>query len=770
MAPSLFLDYFWLMLLLNFRRFLNPLRLALFLAWVFVMGVWSAQAQTATPWLGPAKASHVVQTPQVKASLLAYAPQGIAAGQTLWLGLQLQHQPHWHTYWRNPGDSGLPTELTWQLPAGVKALPLIWPAPQTIPIGPMANFGYEDTVLLVTPLQIDKGFKPAASLSTLDIQLHANWLVCKQECIPQEGDFQLSIPLQGATVMASAEFQKALAQQASTLKGDHAARISDDGRTIQLSIAALPDELKKGPWTVLPQTANVVQNNAAPLIQGTSQDGQGLTQVQVKVSSERMDSPKDMLWLLVQGKANAPTGLQWSFNTPVLGQWQTFTDVANTTTLPAVSMVGSTPTPWATWALALLGALAGGLLLNLMPCVFPVLAIKLLNITQHADSRQEMKLSAWSFTAGVLISFLLLGGLMLALRAAGSQLGWGFQLQSPWVVGGLAMLFAVMGLNLSGLFEFGSFVPSSLAGIQWSKTWANSLWSGVFAVVIASPCTAPFMGASLGLAIGLPAWQALPIFAAMGIGMSLPFIAVTFSTAWVNRLPRPGAWMLTFKQFMAFPMFATVIWLVWVLGQQVGMEGVTGFLICLLSLAFMLWAVAQQGQSAWALRSFAALVLLGALWQWGSSWTHVELESNNLKGQSGLASDTASASNAKGTQASSGLIWEAWSEDKVAQARAAGQPVFVDFTAAWCVTCQFNKKTTFRNPTLISDFAHKKVLLLRADWTRYDPAITQALNALGRNGVPVYAWYAPGQNVQLLSELPSVSEIQNSLSQVKASP
>lgn len=770
MAPSLFLDYFWLMLLLNFRRFLNPLRLALFLAWVFVMGVWSAQAQTATPWLGPAKASHVVQTPQVKASLLAYAPQGIAAGQTLWLGLQLQHQPHWHTYWRNPGDSGLPTELTWQLPAGVKALPLIWPAPQTIPIGPMANFGYEDTVLLVTPLQIDKGFKQAASLSTLDIQLHANWLVCKQECIPQEGDFQLSIPLQGATVMASAEFQKALAQQARTLKGNHTARIADDGRTIQLNIAALPDELKKGPWTVLPQTANVVQNNAAPLIQGTSQDGQGLTQVQVKVSSERMDSPKDMLWLLVQGKANAPTGLQWSFNTPVLGQWQTFTDVANTTTLPAVSMVGSTPTPWATWALALLGALAGGLLLNLMPCVFPVLAIKLLNITQHADSRQEMKLSAWSFTAGVLISFLLLGGLMLALRAAGSQLGWGFQLQSPWVVGGLAMLFAVMGLNLSGLFEFGSFVPSSLADIQWSKTWANSLWSGVFAVVIASPCTAPFMGASLGLAIGLPAWQALPIFAAMGIGMSLPFIAVTFSTAWVNRLPRPGAWMLTFKQFMAFPMFATVIWLVWVLGQQVGMEGVTGFLICLLSLAFMLWAVAQQGQSAWALRSFAALVLLGALWQWGSSWTHVELESNNLKGQSGLASDTASASNAKGTQASSGLIWEAWSEDKVAQARAAGQPVFVDFTAAWCVTCQFNKKTTFRNPTLISDFAQKKVLLLRADWTRYDPAITQALNALGRNGVPVYAWYAPGQNVQLLSELPSVSEIQNSLSQVKASP
>lgn len=755
------------MLLLNFRRLVNPLWLATLWGLLVLLGTLTshAQAQQPTQILGNAKVSNVVQTQQVKAILLAEAPQGIAAGQTFWVGLQLAHQPHWHTYWRNPGDSGLPTELTWKLPSGLKAAPVIWPVPKMIPIGPMANFGYEDTVLLVTPIQIDKGFKPATDLAALDIQLHANWLVCKQECIPQEGDFQLSIPLKSATTMAPAEFQKAIQLQPKSLKGAHEARIASDGRTLQLAIAGLPAELQTGSWTVFPQTANVIQNNATPLIQGLPQDGKAPTQVQVKVSSERMDSPKQMTWLLVQGKADAPTGLQWTLDTPVQGQWQAFADDIQPATSAGNTTQGvssTLPAPFATWVLALLGAFAGGLLLNLMPCVFPVLAIKLLSITQHSNSPKDMKVSAWSFTAGVLMSFLLLGGLMLALRAAGSQMGWGFQLQSPWVVGGLAMLFAVMGLNLSGLFEFGAFVPSSVAGFQWSKTWVNALWSGVFAVVIASPCTAPFMGASLGLAIGLPAWQALPIFAAMGLGMALPFIAVSFSTAWVDRLPRPGAWMVTFRQFMAFPMFATVIWLVWVLGQQVGLDGVTGFLICLLSLALMLWALPQQGKSGWFLRSLAAVLMVLSLWQWGASWTRID--------PAAAEDHWPVASESNGKPRSAGVIWEAWSEDKVAQARAAGRPVFVDFTAAWCVTCQFNKKTTFNDPVVKADFLQKNVLLLRADWTRYDPAITRALNAMGRNGVPVYAWYAPGQEAHLLSELPTVSEIQNSLSQVKTSP
>lgn len=726
----------------------------------------SVQAQTQI--LGSKAAGISVKTPQVEATLLAEAPNGIEPGKTIWLGLQLVHQPHWHTYWRNPGDSGLPTELQWTLPDGMSAGNVLWPAPQIIPIGSMANFGYESSVLLVTPVQINRNFKPLSSDTNVQIKLHANWLVCKQECIPQEGDFNLSLPLKGATAMAHEAFEKAIQRQAKTLSGNHIARLSNDGKSIQFSMAQLPAELQNSDWTVFPQTAHVIRNSVAPVIEKKSSGGATTAEIQFRVSSERMDSPTRMTWLLAQGKAEAPTGLQWTVETPVQGKWQEFKDEPNPVavtlnTNQAVSPNTLMAAPWATWGLALMGALLGGMLLNLMPCVFPVLAIKLLSMTQHADKPQEMKRSAWAFSAGVLISFLVLGALMLSLRAAGSQMGWGFQLQSPWVVGALAMLFAILGLNLSGMFEFGSFVPSSAASFQWANPVTNSLWSGVFAVVIASPCTAPFMGASLGLAIGLPAWQALPVFMAMGLGMALPFMAVSFSTAWVRFLPRPGAWMQTFRQFMAFPMYATVIWLVWVLGQQVGLDGATGFLACLLSLAMLLWALTLKGKFGKSMSVMTLVLFALSMWQWGPSWTQVEpapaLEKNLTAPNSGPS-----------IKASQRLNWESWSADKVASARKEGRPVFVDFTAAWCVTCQFNKKTTFADAGLMADFAKKNVLLLRADWTRYDPAITAALNDLGRNGLPVYAWYAPGQAVSLLSELPTVKEIQNSLNQVKNSP
>ena len=683
---------------------------ALWVCGLFMLLWGVVQAQTQV--LGGASANKargsVVSTAQVQATLQVYAPNGLGAGETFWLGLQIQHQAHWHTYWRNPGDSGLATELQWQLPEGLKPGNLIWPAPQKIPVGSMANYGYEGTVLLVTPVQVAPKFKANEAPSDITVQLHASWLVCKQECIPQEGDFVVRVPVKGSTVMAPEAFQAALANQAQMLTGKHEAVIAEDGRTLTLKVETLPPELSSGAWTVFPQTPNVMRNNATPNIQAD--------RITLPISSERMDSPKRMAWLLVQGEANAPTGKQWVFETPIQGKWQEWTEPPSATSASNFNLqLSSAPAaistaPWATWILAIFGAFLGGMLLNFMPCVFPVLAIKLLGITQLADKPKTMRLSAWAFSVGVLISFLLLGGLMLALRAAGSQMGWGFQLQSPWVVAALAIMFVIMGLNLSGLFEFGHFVPSSVASFQFANPATNSLWSGVFAVVIASPCTAPFMGASLGLAIGFPAWQALPIFGAMGLGMALPFLLVSISSGWLKYLPKPGAWMNTFRHVMALPMYVTALWLVWVLGLQTG------------------W------------------------------W-----DNDQAPTQSTLSASESGASRPS-------IVWEAWSEDKVRAARKDGRPVFIDFTAAWCVTCQFNKKTTFADASLLKDFAQKNVLLLRADWTRYDPAITQALNNLGRNGLPVYAWYAPGQEVLILSELPPVQEVQNALSQVKSKP
>jgi len=683
---------------------------ALWVCGLFMLLWGVVQAQTQV--LGGASANKargsVVSTAQVQATLQVYAPNGLGAGETFWLGLQIQHQAHWHTYWRNPGDSGLATELQWQLPEGLKPGNLIWPAPQKIPVGSMANYGYEGTVLLVTPVQVAPKFKANEASSDITVQLQASWLVCKQECIPQEGDFVVRVPVKGSTVMAPEAFQAALANQAQMLTGKHEAVIAEDGRTLTLKVETLPPELSSGAWTVFPQTPNVMRNNATPNIQAD--------RITLPISSERMDSPKRMAWLLVQGEANAPTGKQWVFETPIQGKWQEWTEPPSATSASNFNLqLSSAPAaistaPWATWILAIFGAFLGGMLLNFMPCVFPVLAIKLLGITQLADKPKTMRLSAWAFSVGVLISFLLLGGLMLALRAAGSQMGWGFQLQSPWVVAALAIMFVIMGLNLSGLFEFGHFVPSSVASFQFANPATNSLWSGVFAVVIASPCTAPFMGASLGLAIGFPAWQALPIFGAMGLGMALPFLLVSISSGWLKYLPKPGAWMNTFRHVMALPMYVTALWLVWVLGLQTG------------------W------------------------------W-----DNDQAPTQSTLSASESGASRPS-------IVWEAWSEDKVRAARKDGRPVFIDFTAAWCVTCQFNKKTTFADASLLKDFAQKNVLLLRADWTRYDPAITQALNNLGRNGLPVYAWYAPGQEVLILSELPPVQEVQNALSQVKSKP
>jgi thiol:disulfide interchange protein len=416
--------------------------------------------------------------------------------------------------------------------------------------------------------------------------------------------------------------------------------------------------------------------------------------------------------------------------------------------LKANATVGAAPVQASTAPIgllaALLGALVGGLILNLMPCVFPVLAIKVVSFV-HVKDRATRVATGFAYTAGVVLSFLALGALLLGLRAAGEQLGWGFQLQSPAVVAVLAVLFTLIGLNLAGLFEFGNFMPGRIAAVQARSPVVNSFLSGVLATAIASPCTAPFMGASLGYALGLPAAQALAIFATIGVGMALPYLAASIVPAVARALPRPGAWMATFKHLMAFPMFATVVWLVWVLGQQSGIDGAAALLGLLVMLALLVWTLTLKGPARGLLAAASGALLVATLWVFGP---------NVVK-----PLDVAPAAQLAGG-------WQAWEPGRVDQLTARGQSVFVDFTAAWCVTCQYNKKTTLANAAVLGDIADKKVALLRADWTRRDPAVTAALTQLGRSGVPVYVIYKPGRAPVILSEILSVADVRAELAKL----
>ena len=684
------------------------------------------------PALALAAPGAVVTTPQVRAELVAHAPDGVAAGKPLWLALKIDHQPHWHTYWKNPGDSGLPTTLQWTLPAGVAAGSIQWPTPGRLPIGPLMNYGYEGTLLLPVAVTVPAGF----NADTLTVKLRAEWLVCKDVCIPESGDFELQLPAQAATAGHAALFEATRAALPQPVTGAQASA-AVEGQALVVRVAGLPAAWQGKSLGFLPETPGVINNAAVP----ASSWKDGVWTARVALDPQRSESPSAMPVVLTT--AGQPAGLQ--------------VQVAVTTPWPAAApppaplpslgdaQVVSPPAADLSLALALVLALAGGALLNLMPCVFPVLSLKVLGFATHAHDRRGLLAGGLAYTAGVVLSFVALAALLLALRAGGEQLGWGFQLQSPAVVAVLAALFTLIGLNLAGVFEFGSVLPSSWAAARAQHPVVDSFLTGVLAVAVASPCTAPFMGASLGAAVALPSAQGLAVFAALGLGMALPYLLASAWPAVARLLPRPGVWMAHFKTAMAFPMFATVVWLVWVLGVQVGVDGVAALLALLVTVAFAAWALGSPALGPRARSGFgaAALMLMLAVLVWAVPALRQE---------------------AAARVAVAGEDWQPWSPDRVAQAQAAGRPVFVDFTAAWCVTCQFNKRSTLGTAQVASAFKDKKVLLLRADWTRRDAAISAELARLGRSGVPVYLLYTPGAaEPRILSEILSVSEVLGAL-------
>jgi thiol:disulfide interchange protein DsbD len=680
---------------------------------------------------------NTVTTEQVQAELMAHAPDGVDPGKTVWVGLQLRHQPDWHTYWKNSGDSGLATSLSWTLPAGVLAGDIAWPLPVKIPIGNLANYGYDNTVLLPVPLTITHDFKPSVLKPELEVKLQASWLVCKLECVPQDGEFVLRIPVRGSTAMQGAAFDAAFRAQPQALS--QAGSIAIEGQTLKVSVIGLPASLQGQTLDFFPETPEIIETAA----QWTQHWQGAVWTAAVPIAKHRNGDPAVMPLVLAAKLGGERLG--FITQAKVTGPWPVMAPIspAGATTQSPQPITGSGPAnlPSSLW-LALLGALLGGLILNLMPCVFPVLAIKVVGFARHGGHPRRQRVGGLAYSAGVVLSFVALGALMLVLRGAGAQLGWGFQLQSPAMVAALAVLFTVIGLNLAGVFEFGQFVPSRVALLEAKNPSINAFLSGILAVVIASPCTAPFMGASLGLALALPALQALAIFATLGLGMALPYLAASWSPALARKLPRPGAWMATFRHAMAFPMFATVVWLVWVLGQQSGINGAASLLALLLGLALLIWTLGLRGRSRVVMTTLGVAIFALLMASIGQNVTK-PLENT---------------SNPAGT-----ALWQPWTPGKVDQALARGAPVFVDFTAAWCVTCQYNKSTTLASTELLADFARKKVTLLRADWTRRDPAITAALARLGRNGVPVYVLYQAGRAPVVLSEILSVAEVRSAL-------
>ena len=706
--------------------------------------------------------SAVVQTAEVRAELVAFAPQGLGLGRSIEVGLLLQHQPGWHTYWKNPGDSGLPTELHWALPQGLQAEPLAWPTPTKIRLGRLANFGYEGTVLLPSSVHIASDFRPTPGANDVVLRLNASWLVCRTECIPQDGDFALRLPVQGSTALHSALFERARSARAQPLAGKLQARI--DGDSLLLRADNLPSAWQGKALDVFPETINVLSATGSAQASdpvNTSNDAQATPQAgtqqwqaavwsaRLPLSPQRTDSPEQLTFVLgVDGQSRQGMA-------EVLSNWPAHTSAPPIAAVPSSLAGGGQPAPptdtaGLVWALT--AAFLGGLILNLMPCVFPVLAIKVLGFASQPDPKEvSRRLIGLAYTAGVVVSMAALGGALLALRATGEQLGWGFQLQSPAMVVALALLFTLIALNLVGWLELGNLLPGALGGLRLRHPAADAALSGVLAVAVASPCTAPFMGASLGLALTLPNWQAMGIFVALGLGLALPFALASALPQLARWMPKPGVWMLHLRQFMAFPMSATVLWLLWVLGHMGGLDAAASLAALLLCVVLTAWALSLPGRSRWMFTGLSLLLWVLLLPLLSPQVLQTRPIQRTSGGQDSLPSEAPSRS------------WQTWSAQLVESELANGHPVFVDFTAAWCITCQYNKQTTLSDASLLKDLATKRVSLLRADWTLRDPAITEALAQLGRSGVPAYVLYRVGKAPLVMSEILTVSDMRDAL-------
>lgn len=663
-------------------------------------------------------------------------------GGTLWVALKADLDDGWHLYWRNPGDSGLAPKFEWQLPTGVTAGDIAWPTPSFIAVGPLVNIGYEGKATLAVPLTISS---PYTSSSSVLASLHVNLLVCKEDCIPYEHTFSFSFIVRDGMPVRSSSYQE-LHDTLKALPADpredidiSATRLTE---TIRLTIQPRELDYQISSLEFYPQEQGLIKLNAEstpslipngaelilpldPNSPALSESAQGRLIGVLKVVINRYGAEDETAYRVDIPLAG--TGAATDPASPA-----SHTDVSN-----IVTPASSPSTQHVFSAASLLLAFLGGLILNLMPCVFPILSLKALHILDKgASASRDTRLAGVFFTLGVLTSFWLLAGVLLGLRTGGEHIGWGFQLQSSTFVIVIIGVLFYLSLNLLGVFELGSSLQRLAGDISTKRKFSGAFFNGVLATMIATPCTAPFMGTAIAAALSLGGVHAFAIFTSLALGMAAPFLLLSLSPTLAHLLPRPGAWMETFRNLMAFPLLGTIIWLLWVLSMQRGQQSTFVSLVGLLLAAFGIFILGRSrffGVTAWRQQlrqilivGFIALGLIPAL-QFG----------NREPAAATAAGTTATIS--KTDQESS--PWLNYSAAALKSNLAAGHPVFIDFTAAWCITCQVNKLTVLQSLDVLESFKEAGVILMRADWTDEDPEISSALEEIGRNGVPVYALY-----------------------------
>ena len=647
----------------------------------------------------------------------------VVPGQSFDLAVRFDLEEHWHIYWKNPGASGLSTTIDWVLPESIEAGEVQWPAPERIQLGGLMNYGYEEEAVFIVTLQAPEDLKLGSDLA---ITANLFWLICKETCLPGEAALDLVLPVASkaepsaeATAFAEARNRQARAAHpwvTTAYLEEEALVVVIEGEELAADFYLYVDS--EG---LVDPSAEQVRSTPAP----------NRAELRLALDAPFFENqPLGISGVLQSGNDS------WEFNTEILDTPQLFARTAPKPVgfeqrLLAFGLPG---------ILAL--AFLGGLILNIMPCVLPVLSLKVFSLLKHAgQTRSDALRHGLAYTAGVVLSFIALAGALFILRAFGERIGWGFQLQSPGFVVVLSAVFFLFGLNLMGVFELGGRLVGADNKVARRKDVLGSFGMGVLAAVVGAPCMGPLVAGVSGLAVQANVATGLLTFGMMGLGLSSPFLVLSVFPKLVAFLPKPGLWMESFKQGMGFLLMAAVVFLALVVGRQGGVDGIFILLVVILLSSVAAWifgrwgAAARSRRSQWIARLLALFLIGASLFYGVGSIKEAYLDYGNQE-----------------TIADSSGQWGAWSSNRVDELLAEGRPVFVDFTATWCLICQVNKKVALRTDATESLFTKKGIVAMEADWTRYDSDITDALEEFGRSGVPLYLLYTPDGAVTVLPQ------------------